>query len=315
MSNFEMNLIILLGALLLDRLWVEGKGLPHIVCGLGNLISWAEKRLYAPKKINGLIFVLLLVPGVFALALGGFSLLKPYPSIYLIVGVFLTSQLLAGSLLIRTGWQVFEFLDNDELDLARERLTWLVGRDTQDLSAQEVRQAALESMSENLSDGVIAPMFYFAIAGVPGMIAYKMINTLDSRVGYKNEKYGEFGCFAAKLDDVVNYIPARITAVLIALSSPVVIARSFNFIRKYGRAHLSPNAGYPESALAGVLNCRFGGAHDYGGELVEKDWIGENDRVLIMEDVKTAAKVSQRASALFLILIVASWMTIDMLVM
>jgi len=303
MSDFEMNSLVLLVAFVLEMVWIEGKilgwGVPHIVCGLGNLVSGLEKLLYAKMKINGLILVLVSVFGVFFLAFVGLSWLREIPVAYFLVSAFLTYQVLAGSLLIRTGNQVFEFLENGDLALARERLTWLVGRDTQELTKQEVRQAALESMAENLSDGMIAPMFYFLLAGLPGMMAYKMINTLDSRFGYKNEKFAEFGYFSAKLDDVANWVPARITALLMAFSAPGSLWRNLRFIWKFGRAHLSPNAGYPEAALAGVLNCQFGGAHDYGGVLVEKDKIGEHSRSLNGADVKMAARVNRRAAGLF----------------
>ncbi len=303
MSHVEMNALVFLVAFVFEMLWVEGKvlgwGVPHIVCGLGNLVSGFEKLLYAKRKINGLIVVLVLVFGVFFLAFFGLFWLREITVAYLVVSSFLTYQVLAGSLLIRTGHQVFDFLENGELVLARERLTWLVGRDTHELTDQEIRQAALESMAENLSDGMIAPMFYFLLAGVPGMMAYKMINTLDSRFGYKNEKFAEFGYFSAKLDDASNWIPARITALLMAFSAPGSLRRSLRFIRKFGRAHLSPNAGYPEAALAGVLDCQFGGAHDYGGVLVEKDKIGEHSRSLNGSDVEIATRVNRRSAVLF----------------
>jgi len=296
------HFVILFVAVVMEMIWVEGKGVPHIVCGLGNTVSVAEKLLYAPRKLNGLLLVLLLVPGVFVVAHVALDFMADILPLYVAVSVFLTYQVLAGSLLIRTGQQVFEFLEAGELEQARDRLTWLVGRDTQDLSPQEIRQAALESMAENLSDGMIAPMFYFLIAGVPGMLAYKMINTLDSRLGYKNEKYREFGYFPAKLDDLANWIPARLTALLMAFSAPRSLRRTLRFIYRYGRAHLSPNAGYPEAALAGILDCRFGGPHDYGGVLVEKDYIGEREREFVWKDVLVATRVNRTAVVLFLMM-------------
>ena len=132
-----------------------------------------------------------------------------------------------------------------------------MGRDTSQLSAQEVRTAALETLAENLSDGVIAPLFWFALLGTPGMLAYKMVNTLDSMVGYRTERYKDFGCWAARIDDVANYIPARLTALLMVIASGKLSL--MKFVWKNGRKHASPNSGYPEAALAGILNCRFGG--------------------------------------------------------
>ena len=150
---------------------------------------------------------------------------------------------------------VFEAVDRS-LDEGRRQVGRIVGRDTSALSAQEVRTAALETLAENLSDGVIAPLFWYAVLGVPGMMAYKMVNTLDSMIGYRNERYRQFGCIAARIDDVANYIPARLTALLMIIVSGRLSL--FRFVGKYGSRHASPNSGYPEAALAGILNCRFG---------------------------------------------------------
>ncbi|MBS1603067.1 MAG: cobalamin biosynthesis protein, partial [Bacteroidetes bacterium] len=138
------------------------------------------------------------------------------------------------------------------------------------------RLAVLESMSENLSDGVIAPFLYYAIGGVPAMMAYKMINTLDSMIGYKREPYRLFGRFAARLDDLANYLPARITALLMVLVTGSW--RGLVYLFRYGHAHSSPNAGYPESALAGIMHCRFGGPNTYNGVPVVKPYIGRRCR-------------------------------------
>ena len=141
-----------------------------------------------------------------------------------------------------------------------------------------MRTAALETLAENLSDGVIAPLFWYLLLGVPGMLAYKMVNTLDSMIGYRNERYLQFGCVAAHIDDMANYIPARLTAFLMVLCAgrPGLL----RFVGKYGNRHASPNSGYPESALAGILNCRFGGPHVYFGEIVYKPFIGDKDRFI-----------------------------------
>ena len=181
----------------------------------------------------------------------------------------------------------------------------IVGRDTSALSAQEVRTAALETLAENLSDGVVAPLFWYLLLGVPGMLAYKMVNTLDSMVGYKNERYRRFGCFAARLDDVANYIPARLTALLMILVSGRFSL--LRFVGKYGSRHASPNSGYPEAALAGILNCRFGGPHYYFGEEVWKPFIGNNERALTTEDMKKAVCVNRQAEVLMVVLV---WLTI-----
>ena len=184
----------------------------------------------------------------------------------------------------------------------------IVGRDTSELSAQEIRTAALETLAENLSDGVIAPLFWLAIGGVPAMMAYKMVNTLDSMIGYRTERYKDFGCVAARIDDVANYIPARITALLMILPHAIINYQFsiFNFVRRYGRQHASPNSGYPEAALAGILDCRFGGPHYYFGELFDKPFIGTNERALTTADMKKAIRVNRTAEVLMVILTLAS---------
>ena len=199
---------------------------------------------------------------------------------------------------------VFEAVDHS-LDEGRKQVARIVGRDTSALSAQEVRTAALETLAENLSDGVIAPLFWYAVLGVPGMMAYKMVNTLDSMIGYRNERYRQFGCIAARIDDVANYIPARLTALLMILVSGRFSL--LRFVGKYGSRHASPNSGYPEAALAGILNCRFGGPHYYFGEEVWKPFIGKNERALTTEDMKKAVCVNRQAEVLMVVLV---WLTI-----
>jgi adenosylcobinamide-phosphate synthase len=180
-----------------------------------------------------------------------------------------------------------------------------VGRDTSELTAQEVRTAALETLAENLSDGVIAPLFWLALLGTPGMLAYKMVNTLDSMIGYKTERYRDFGCWAAHIDDVANYLPARLTALLMVLPYAIINFQFsiFNFVRRYGRNHASPNSGYPEAALAGILDCRFGGPHYYFGQLFPKPYIGDNPRELTTADMRIAIRVNRIAEVLMILLV------------
>ena len=170
----------------------------------------------------------------------------------------------------------------------RQQVARIVGRDTTELSAQEVRTAALETLAENLSDGVIAPLFWFALLGTPGMLAYKMVNTLDSMIGYKTERYKDFGCWAAHIDDVANYIPARLTALLMILASWKL--RLLKFVWKNGRRH-------------GILNCRFGGPHYYFGQLFDKPYIGEHDRLLDTNDMKKAVRVNRVAEILMILIV------------
>ena len=226
------------------------------------------------------------------------SLDNPY--LLILFDAVLIFYCLAGTTLIREEREVFLALDRS-LEEGRKQVARIVGRDTSELSAQEVRTAALETLAENLSDGVIAPLFWYTILGVPGMLAYKMINTLDSMIGYKTERYRDFGCWAAHIDDIANYIPARLTALLmvIAAGKPQLV----KFVWRNGRKHASPNSGYPEAALAGILNCRFGGPHYYFGELFDKPYIGENARELTTADMQKAVRINRTAEVLAIIII------------
>lgn len=212
------------------------------------------------------------------------------------IGVFFC---LAGTTLIREVRGVSVALD-ESIEAGRKQVARIVGRDTENLSENEIRTAALETLAENLSDGVIAPLFWYAVLGLPGMLAYKMVNTLDSMIGYKNNRYLQFGCVAAKIDDIANYIPARLTAFLMVISSGHL--SHFKNVLKYGPAHASPNSGWPEAALASILDCRFGGPHDYFGEEVVKPYIGDNPRQLTLCDTDAGVLINRRAECLMVVL-------------
>ena len=297
------NCIALLIGWVLDLLFGDPQRLPHPVVWFGKAIAFCEHRFNrgSHRKLKGAVIAIGLIVGIFILT----SFLISSFSHFLISAV-LIFYCLAGTTLIREVRQVFLALDRS-LEEGRAQVARIVGRDTSDLSAQEVRTAALETLAENLSDGVIAPLFWLAALGVPGMVAYKMVNTLDSMIGYKTERYKDFGCWAARIDDVANYIPARLTALLMVLPHAVVSGQwsIFTFVRHYGRMHASPNSGYPEAALAGILNCRFGGPHYYFGELFDKPFIGENDRELTTADMRKAVRVNRMAEVLAIILVMA----------
>jgi len=229
----------------------------------------------------------------------GLKRLIPNLVLWLILDTVIIFYCLAGTTLIREVREVFLALDRS-LDEGRRQVARIVGRDTSQLSAQEVRTAALETLAENLSDGVIAPLFWLALLGTPGMLAYKMVNTLDSMIGYRTERYKDFGSWAARIDDVANYIPARLTALLMVIASGRLSL--LKFVWQNGRRHASPNSGYPEAALAGILNCRFGGPHIYFGELFDKPYIGTNDRKLTTRDMHIAVAINRRAEVLMLAL-------------
>jgi len=296
-------LILILPLLLgwvLDFVFGDPARLPHPIVWFGKMISFGEHRLNKGnhRMAKGAMMAICLILLVF-FAVWGLKRLVPNMVLWLILDTLIVFYCLAATTLIREVREVFLALDRS-LDEGRQQVARIVGRDTSQLSAQEVRTAALETLAENLSDGVIAPLFWFALLGTPGMLAYKMVNTLDSMIGYRTERYKDFGCWAAHIDDVANYIPARLTALLMVIASGRLSL--LNFVWKNGRKHASPNSGYPEAALAGILNCRFGGPHIYFGELFDKPYIGENDRELTTADMRTAVRINRTAELLMLAL-------------
>ena len=297
---FNLSIIALLCGWLLDLLFGDPAWLPHPIVAFGKWISFWEHRLNHGRcrKLKGALFSLVTIALVcFLTALINYTLYIVHYTLFIAFNAVMIFFCLAGTTLIREVRDVFLALDRS-LDEGRRRVARIVGRDTSELSAQEVRTAALETLAENLSDGVVAPLFWFALLGVPGMLTYKMINTLDSMIGYRTARYRDFGCWAAHMDDVANYIPARLTALLMIISDQLrTLFRTrvdlFSFVKKYAHCHASPNSGYPESALAGILNCRFGGPHYYFGELIEKPYIGDNDRLLTTADMRTAICINR----------------------
>lgn len=300
------SVYILVFAFWLDLLLGDPKILPHLIIGYGNCIYFGEKHINKGqnKLIKGALLTILLVSISFTTPFIIIRLLNDYDFHIsaMVFSILMLFYCLANRTLIKEGYAVFNTLENKGLEAGRKRLSWIVGRETKDLNEQQIRISTFETMSENLSDGVIAPLFYFLILGVPGAMAYKMINTLDSMIGYKNNRYIMFGKFAAKLDDVANYIPSRITALLILLVQFKL--SGFSFVFKEGKKHSSPNAGYPEAALAYILNCQFGGPNYYHGELLKKPFIGSNNRKIKHEEIKKVSQINYKVSILFCFLIV-----------
>ena len=297
-------LISLLVGWLLDLLLGDPRWLPHPIVGFGKTIAFGEHRLNKGnhRMLKGALMAVCLIALTFLITwFLRLQLGKMHDALCIVFDALIVFFCLAGTSLIREVRAVFLALDRS-LDEGRRQVARIVGRDTAELSAQEVRTAALETLAENLSDGVIAPLFWFALLGTPGMLAYKMVNTLDSMIGYKTDRYRLFGCWAAHIDDVANYIPTRLTALLMVLvaGKPFLI----QFVWRNGKNHASPNSGYPEAALAGILNCRFGGPHFYFGQLFPKPYIGENERPLTTRDMKTAVRVN-RATEVIMVLLVA----------
>ena len=294
------DLLPLMLAWVMD-LWLgDPMQLPHPVVGFGKLIAKGERTWNKGKgrQWKGALMAIALVVGTYVVSA---CLLGLLPGVlHTLASALLIFYCLAGTTLIREVREVFRAVDRS-LEEGRMQVARIVGRDTSELSAQEVRTAALETLAENLSDGVIAPLFWYALLGVPGMMAYKMVNTLDSMIGYRNERYKDFGCFAARLDDVANYLPARLTALLMVLASGRISL--IKFVWKYGDQHASPNSGYPEAALAGILDCRFGGPHNYFGQEVWKPFIGEHERLFTISDMQVAVRINRLAEVGMVIIV------------
>jgi adenosylcobinamide-phosphate synthase len=301
-------IVPLLAGYIADLLLGDPQRWPHPVRAFGYAIQqgtvWFNRGRY--RLLRGAVLTVVLCVLTWTLFFYGLSFVRQLwlPGYYILAGIGVFFGL-AGTSLLREGQAVFKALEQEGLEAGRARLSWIVGRETARLTGQQVRTAVLESMSENLSDGVIAPLLFYAVGGVPAMMLYKMINTLDSMIGYKREPYRKFGRFAARLDDVANFIPARITALLMVLVTGS--RRGVYFVFRYGHAHASPNSGYPEAALAGILGCRFGGPNVYHGVRVEKPFIGVEDRIITHRDFAYVKYINHAVALLTVIAIVLAW--------
>ena len=287
-----------------DKLLGDPERLPHPVVLFGKLIAAGERHLNHGKhrRMKGAALAVTLIAATFGATAGLIALAgMASPALRTAVEAVMIFYCLAGTTLIKEVKGVFAALDVST-EQGRKQVSRIVGRDTSQLTDNEIRKAALETLAENLSDGVIAPMFWLLLLGVPGMAAYKMINTLDSMIGYRTERYKRFGTAAARIDDAANYIPARLTALLmIAVAGKPELLK---FVARNGKRHASPNSGYPEAALAGILNCRFGGGHYYFNEYFDKPFIGDNDRQLTKNDLRKAVMVNTLAEAAMLVILI-----------
>ncbi len=297
----HLDIFILCSAFIADWFFGDPKSLPHLIVGYGRAIAFGERLLNRGENrtFKGAVLCVLLVVLAYLIPYTLLTFLQKYGFVlsYLILSVVLLFYCLANRTLIEEGKKVFHILSDQGLEAARKQVGYIVGRETSMLSADQVQAATLETVSENLSDGVIAPLFYFLLFGVPGAMAYKMVNTLDSMIGYRNERYDEFGRVSARIDDLANYIPARLTALLMLLSRFKL--GGIGFVMREASKHKSPNAGYPEAALAYLLKCQFGGPSHYYGERVEKAYIGMYARDFKLSDIDIAIKINLSVSVLF----------------
>jgi adenosylcobinamide-phosphate synthase len=293
------NSLILALALAADALIGDPPAWPHLVRLMGRAVERLEASLRAalPDSL-GLAGLLLVILVVGSSALVAWALLVIAQDIWQPLAWFLALalswQCLAAGQLWREARAVARPLEAGDLVLARQRLAMIVGRETASLDEAGVRRALIETMAENLNDGVIAPLFYLTLFGPVGAVAYKAINTLDSMVGYKNERFAELGRCAARLDDAAGWLPARLSAWLLVAAARLVgldAAGARRAIERDHAAHTSPNAGWPEAACAGALGIRLGGPSIYGGQLKEKPWLNKEGRQPASFDVAAASRL------------------------
>ena len=273
-----MTINILIG-FLLDRIFGDPNFKLHPVILIGNLILFLEKKFYKLKNklIGGMLLALISLSIVISIFIF-FNFIKRYfylPFSINIISLFFIYFLFCNKTLIKEAKAVYYYLENDDIKAARKQVGRIVGRDTFELDKRGIIRATIETIAENIVDGFTAPIFYLALGGLPLAYMYKTINTLDSIVGYKNERYIKFGTVSAKLDDIFNFLPARLNLVFIYLSTGFN-SKVFNYSRKYARLHSSPNSGIAESAFSALLGVALGGPSKYGGVLYNKAWLGQN---------------------------------------
>lgn len=281
---FNSSAPLLLSAFLLDLAVGDPRWLPHPVVLMGKFISLGERFLWSGQAHRDFLVGMVLSLALIAIAYGVtwillYSLCFLPPLIAFLLTAGLASTILATRGLLDAITRIETPLRSGNLPEARANLAHIVGRDTSALSEDKVLRASLESLAENTSDGIVAPLFYLFLGGIPLAMAYKAVNTLDSMVGYRAERYFYFGKFAARLDDVANFIPARLTAFLMVIATFLVRLNgglALRVLRRDHANHLSPNAGYPEAALAGALGIRLGGPSVYSGKEVWKPYMGND---------------------------------------
>lgn len=294
-------LFILILAIGLDAVLGEMNALfrhlPHPVVIIGRAIAWADQRLNRPergegaRKARGVLLVVAII-GAAALAGGVITFVARVLPHAWIIEVFVAATLIAQRGLFEHVNDVARALEHDGLEAGRDAVSRIVGRDPQALDEYGIARAGIESLAENFSDAVVAPVFWFVIAGLPGLMIYKAVNTLDSMVGYRNDKYRAFGWASARLDDVLNLIPARLAALI--LSAAAIFSAggkplaALMTVATDSRHHRSPNSGWPEAAMAGALGLALGGPRKYPGLVVDQKWIGAGRARVTIADMDRA---------------------------
>ena len=301
-----MLIIKIWTAYVLDLIFGDPQNIIHPVQIIGKLISFGEKILLKEKYkfFAGIILNLTVLSVTYGVNYIIFRSAKN-SGIFAIIEIYLMYTIFSVNSLAREGNRVYGILKEGNIEKARKDLSYLVSRDTGTMDEKMIIRSTMETISENTVDGIVAPMFYMFIGGLPLGMTYKAVNTLDSMVGYKNEKYMEFGKFSAKVDDVANFIPARITGIFIIIASFILrydYKNSFKIFFRDRKNHSSPNSGHAETSVAGALGVQFGGRVSYFGKETEKPTIGDKIKDFELEDIKKNIKIMYVTSFLSLVI-------------
>lgn len=311
---------VLVTAYLIDRVVGDPRSLPHPVVIIGWWISrleWLIRTCVKQEKhlkAAGVLFPLLIVAGSYAvvwLIIWAGALVSPW--LFFALSAWLISTTIATKGLADAGLEIMRHLQAGDIPAARRSLSMVVGRDTEHLDEAEICRGAVETVAENIVDAIVSPLIYAAIGGAPLAMAYRAANTLDSMLGYKNEKYRNLGWASARFDDVANYIPARLTALLLLAASWLLrldVRQSWQIIHRDAHLHPSPNSGLPEAAVAGALGVQLGGLNTYQGVPSERARLGDARRPLRPEDIRMTVRLMYGASMLCLLVClgIAAWL-------
>ena len=304
-------MIVAVVAFLVDAVIGDPRSKFHPVVLIGNLISLLEKILRRDvdsplqKIIKGGVLVVIVIGVAYGVGFGieALSRMVPNFAVQIFIQASVLSFMISPRSLADTAREIYSLLAVENLAGAREKVSWIVGRDTQNLNESEVARATVETVAENTVDGIISPLIYFAVGGLPLAVAYRAINTMDSMLGYKNEKYLHFGRVAARVDDVANFVPARLTGLLFICAAVVLhmnYRNAFDMMKRDAMKHPSPNGGWAEATVAGALNIRLGGMNYYFGEPHFRAYMGEPHEPLTARHIIGAIKLMYTATILFL---------------
>lgn len=292
-----------------DLLFGDPPWFPHPVKGIGWAIGKLEnpvRRFFTSERTGGFVLAVVVIGGAFWFTYALVNLSNwIHPRGGFVTSIFFIYTSLAVKDLRMESMRVRRALARRDLAEARAKLAMIVGRDTGNLDEKEIIRATVETIAENIVDGILSPLFYALIGGAPWAIAYKAVNTLDSMVGYKNERYKTFGWASAKIDDAANYIPARLAALLIPIAAWCCGKSGTHALRiawRDGRKNPSPNSGIPEAAMAGALGVQLGGLNFYSGQPTNKPYIGDDHKPLSLDDVTDSIQITYATSALALLL-------------